>query len=177
MFAENLAIVTQNYRNIMEEDCSTLFDRFKCECRMQASLGINHCLLRVKDDTNPIIKVLNSCSSMKNKKHMRILYTRCIRQKMQSCGFSFHHCRIIKSASSFTISLGSGWKSSNLAIKQSNLILDCPICLEKKPVQAIHPCGHLSCIECIKKYENVSGQDKCPFCRCRMNGNMPIFQM
>lgn len=177
MFAENLAIVTQNYRNIMEEDCSKLFDIFKCECRMQASLGMNHCALQIKDDTNSIIKVLNSCSNIKNKKHMRILYRRCILQKMQSCNFAFYNCRIYRSASSFIISLSSAWKLSQPSMKQSNIILDCPICLEKKPVQAIHPCGHLSCVECLKKYENISGQDKCPCCRSSMNGNIPIFQM
>ena len=53
---------------------------------------------------------------------------------------------------------------SNYVGTSSSIILECPVCYEKKSGKLIPACGHVICLDCVCEMLNV-GDYRCVLCR------------
>jgi len=50
---------------------------------------------------------------------------------------------------------------------KGNLIKECPVCAQDRPMSCLNPCGHMCCRSCH--------QGKCPICRTEVMTSTPLF--
>lgn len=179
MFANELGKYSADAHQAIISDCDAMFDSFKEFCRQQASFGLSNAGLECSSETEfGTLKILNEAKNKEQINAMSSAFKEVMNQKMRLCGFQRHYVTINKKHKSkkYVAYISSSWKKEQAPTPESNLILNCSICLEDKPIRAIQPCGHLSCNDCIQKQRCVAKKDTCPFCRCRMDTCIPLYQ-
>ena len=179
MFANELGKDCAKAHKSLMDDCDTIFDRFKEFCREQASFGLDTARLECSSQSEfNTLKTLNESNNKERISSISYSFKQIMKKKMQNCGFKEHYVSINKKHKSkkYVAYMFSRWEKVEKPAAESNLILNCSICLEDKPLRAIQPCGHLSCYGCIQKQRIIAKKDTCPFCRCRMDTCIPLYQ-